>query len=31
MYWSMVYWSNSKPLEIEYKTNTTLVINESKI
>ena len=29
MYWSMVYWSNSKPLEIENKTNITLVINES--
>ena len=25
----MVYWSNSKQLEIENKTNITLVINES--
>ena len=29
IYWSMVYWSKFKPIEIEDKINITLVINES--
>ena len=28
-YWSMVYWSKFKPIEIEDNINITLVINES--
>ena len=29
IYWSMVYWSKFKPIEIEDNINITLVINES--